>query len=158
MSKHVEPSVSETAFSCPHCGALTTQYWLKLYAESLPAESPTPNIPKESDRKGIIEDTIKSELKTHILGWMDKMLSGLVFLQEGGSTAHNEREAYNLHLTKCFNCKKIAVWVNDRLLFPRAKTGVQPNLDLPEDIVRDFEEAREIADASPRGARSSTMI
>jgi hypothetical protein len=153
MSKHVEPSVNETAFNCPHCGALTTQYWLKLYAVSLPAENPTPNIPKESDRKGIIEDTsIESGIKAHYLGWVDKMLSGLVFLQEGGSTAHNESEAYNLHLTKCFNCKKIAVWVNDRLLFPRAKTGVQPNPDLPEDIVRDFEEAREIADASPRGA------
>ena len=153
MSKHVEPSVNETAFNCPHCGALTTQYWHKLYAESLPGESPTPHIPKESNKKRFAEATeIQHEYKSRILEWMDKMLSGLVFLEEGGSTAHSEREAYNLHLTKCFNCKKIAVWVNDRLLFPRTKTGVQPNPDLPEDIVRDFEEAREIADASPRGA------
>jgi hypothetical protein len=32
------------------------------------------------------------------------------------------------------------------------KTGVQPNDDLPDEILRDFEEAREIANASPRGA------
>ena len=151
MSKHVEPSVSETAFNCPHCGALTTQYWYKLYAESLPVESPTPHIPKESDRKRIIEDpAFKGEGKAYYLEWVDKILSGLVFLQ--GGTAHNEQEVGNLHLTNCFNCNKIAVWVNDRLLFPRLKTGVQPNPDLPEGIVRDFEEAREIADASPRGA------
>jgi hypothetical protein len=54
-----------------HCGALTTQYWLKLYAVSLPAENPTPNIPKESDRKRIIEDTsIESGIKPHYLGWL----------------------------------------------------------------------------------------
>ena len=30
--KHVPPSVRETAFSCPHCGALTTQHWFSLRA------------------------------------------------------------------------------------------------------------------------------
>jgi len=153
MSKHVEPSVNETAFNCPHCGAFTTQHWYRLYAEYLRSEQPTPYIPNESERERIVKDiNFKPELKDLHLRWMDKMLSGLVFLQEGRSAPYSMPEASNLHLTSCFNCKKIAVWVNDRLLFPQAKTGVQPNLDLPEDIVRDFEEAREIADASPRGA------
>lgn len=57
-----------------------------------------------------------------------------------------------MHLSECFNCKKIAVWVHDRLLFPQLKSGAAPNPDLPEEIVRDFEEAREIVGSSPRGA------
>jgi hypothetical protein len=44
------------------------------------------------------------------------------------------------------------VWVHDRLLFPAQKIGVSPNADLPPEVIRDFEEARKIADASPRGA------
>jgi hypothetical protein len=44
------------------------------------------------------------------------------------------------------------VWVHDKLVFPGTKSGVVPNRDLPEDIWRDFEEAREIVNSSPRGA------
>lgn len=80
------------------------------------------------------------------------MVSGLVFLEEMDDWLSSKLVAHNLYLTKCFNCQKIAVWVNDRLLFPRAKTGSQPNADLPEDVIHDFEEAREIVDASPKGA------
>jgi hypothetical protein len=38
------------------------------------------------------------------------------------------------------------------MLFPSTKSGVVPNPDLPDDIIKDFEEAREIVNASPRGA------
>ena len=153
MSKHVEPSVSETAFNCPHCGALTTQYWYMLYAKSLSGDKPIPFIPKESDKKHFIDSTkIPSEQRDSVLSWFDKMLSGLVFLWDQHDSEYIRMSVNNLHLTKCFNCKKIAVWVNDSLLFPRSKTGVQPNPDLSEDIIRDFEEAREIVGASPRGA------
>jgi hypothetical protein len=44
------------------------------------------------------------------------------------------------------------VWVHDRLLFPAIKSGVLPNPDLPDDALRDFQEAREIVNSSPRGA------
>ena len=47
---------------------------------------------------------------------------------------------------------KIAVWVHKKLIFPKKKLGVQPNPDLPEHIVSDFEEARAILGDSPRGA------
>lgn len=153
MSKHVEPSVSETAFNCPHCGALTTQYWYRLLAMSCSGDKPNPFIPKESDRKHFTDSIkIPNEQKDPLLRWFDKMLSGLVFLEEEHDSEYSRLSVHNLYLTRCFNCKKIAVWVNDSLLFPRAKTGVQPNPDLPEDIIRDFEEAREIVNASPRGA------
>jgi hypothetical protein len=153
MSKHVEPSVNETAFNCPHCGALTTQYWHRIYAKGLSEENPLVFIPKESDKKRFAESSeLIKEAKDLLLPWVDQMLSGLVFLQEARDSEYLKLEVHNLYLSKCFNCQKIAVWVNDRLLFPRTKTGVQPNSDLPEGIVRDFEEAREITDASPRGA------
>jgi hypothetical protein len=57
-----------------------------------------------------------------------------------------------LNISQCYHCKKFAVWVHDRLISPAIKTGAEPNQDLPEDILKDFEEAREIASSSPRGA------
>ena len=59
---------------------------------------------------------------------------------------------HNLYLSKCYNCEKIAVSVHEGLIFPSHKTGTQPNPDLPDDITRDFEEARSIVDLAPRGA------
>ncbi len=46
----------------------------------------------------------------------------------------------------------MAVWVHNSLLFPKEKAGINPNQDLPEDIIHDFEEARSIIGESPRGA------
>lgn len=153
MTKTVTPSTKETAFSCPHCGAFTTQYWYTLYAEKLPDKNPTPFIPSEADKDRFKNTTeIPQEQKKEILEWFTKMITGLVDLEYHNKSTCCYDAVQNLHLTQCYNCKKFAVWVHSRLLFPAEKTDVAPNPDIPPDIVRDFEEAREIADASPRGA------
>jgi hypothetical protein len=38
------------------------------------------------------------------------------------------------------------------VLYPPLRVGIEPNVDLPPDILRDYDEARSILDASPRGA------
>ncbi len=58
----------------------------------------------------------------------------------------------NVHFSQCFNCKKISVWVHNRLLFPPELHGEEPNEDLPPDILADYQEARSIVTLSPRGA------
>src|SRR5262249_7562540 len=83
---------------------------------------------------------------------IDRMLSGRVYLDSSGTGKYANLSVVNLYLSKCYECKKIAVWVFDRLVFPAKKSGVMPNPDLPTDVIADFEEAREIVDASPRGA------
>lgn len=55
-------------------------------------------------------------------------------------------------MSKCYTCKKIAVWVHDNLLFPKMQYAIPPNQDLPDGVKRDYEEASEILDKSPRGA------
>lgn len=42
--------------------------------------------------------------------------------------------------------------MHEKLVFPPERQGETPNPDLPEDIQRDFEEARAILNLSPRGA------
>jgi hypothetical protein len=152
MPSPIEPSISETAFSCPHCSAFTTQYWYALYSEAIGGDKPVPFLPGEKERQHIANDReISLDVRQGMLDWFAKVQTGLVIFDRGKLKNVYDR-VYNLHLSKCYNCKKIAVWVHDRLLFPVIKAGVLPNPDLPEDVLRDFEEAREIVNPSPRGA------
>jgi hypothetical protein len=84
------------------------------------------------------------------LAMIDGVLSGLVTI---GQNQHSyTRSVGNLHFSECYNCRKVAVWVHRSLVSPLQKSGPKPNADLPGDIVIDFEEARSIVGASPRGA------
>ena len=136
------PSIRETAFECPHCGAFTTQYWFKMYARKFDDERPLPLIPDETWLELIHQELVRGEKeipsKTEtLLDWYANMNSGLVFLGERDDS-YPELNVHNLYASKCYHCKKIAVWVHDNIVFPHERQGVQPNQDLPEDIVKDF--------------------
>jgi hypothetical protein len=152
MNAPIEPSVTKTAFSCPHCGAYTTQHWFNLRAQEITGESPTPFIARHAHKVGIEQNLgIPPEAKQNLLGLYEKLVTGLVVI-DTITASYSDLLVYNLHLSKCYNCKKIAVWAHEKLLFPSHKTGTQPNPDLPDEITKDFEEARSIVDESPRGA------
>lgn len=52
----------------------------------------------------------------------------------------------------CTHCQKPSYWFNTGMVFPNKVTAPLPNADLPDDIKFDFEEARQIAALSPKGA------
>lgn len=152
-AKHTSPSISETAFDCPHCGAFTTQYWFKLHANYIDKEYRVPHIPDEAmatDIRGAKE--LDPDMKTRLLEWIVKMDRGLIFLDQNKHGVYIYNDVNNLFLSQCYNCKKVAVWVHRNLVFPPQRLGPEPNPDLPDEIVRDFDEARTILNYSPRGA------
>ena len=52
----------------------------------------------------------------------------------------------------CTHCNNETLWVNKLLVYPVASSAPPANLDLPEEIRLDYEEAASIVDRSPRGA------
>ena len=151
--KSIPPSINETAFDCPHCGAFTTQTWFISYATKIDEETRVPFIGDEDSLKRIATDeNLTPELKGQVTEYFGKLLKGDVFLERVEKSLYNYFSAHNIFLSKCYNCKKFAVWIHDRLLFPPMRHGVHPNLDLPEDVLHDYEEAQSIVDLSPRGA------
>lgn len=58
----------------------------------------------------------------------------------------------NLHLSRCFVCRRTAAWISDKLVFPTVEYIARANDDLPDDVKADFLEAAQIAQISPRGA------
>ena len=52
----------------------------------------------------------------------------------------------------CLNCKQRTIWFQQRLVAPVSSSAPPPNPDMPDDVLIDFREARDIAERSPRSA------
>jgi len=152
--KSVPPSIKETAFDCPYCGAYTTQTWFRITVTHFDKAAGPPKIGnKESLMQLRLAKDISEEEKMLFEGHLLKLLSKDIFVKRIAGSGHTVySEAHNLNLSGCYHCGKFAVWVHDRLLFPPERHGAHPNADLPEDVLHDYEEARSILDLSPRGA------
>lgn len=55
-------------------------------------------------------------------------------------------------VSECERCRYPTIWLGDRIVFPNVGSAEPPNPDLPDDIKNDYEEARSILEASPRGS------
>lgn len=58
----------------------------------------------------------------------------------------------NHFLALCDHCGRMSIWVDGAMTFPSVSTAPLPNPDLPQDVLEDFEEARQVLVASPRGS------
>ena len=151
--KNTEPSISKTAFSCPHCGAYTTQHWYNLVADPLRGKNKSPFIPTDEMIKRISVDSEMSlEDRGHLVEWAKKIQSGKLILEESRESLYNRTNVINGTVSQCYNCDELTIWVHDCIVYPRSKIAIQPNNDLHDHIRALFEEAREIVGASPKGA------
>ena len=151
--KQVSPSILETAFNCPHCGALAKQHWSTLYAHRNNEEQPLPFVitPERRlalDFKEVDDATERGELSK----WADIMAEGRPCLMKNSVGMTLYQTLHNTFISNCFNCKDISIWIYDKLVYPQRGEAPPPNPDLPDDIRRDYDEASAVLDLSPRGA------
>lgn len=153
-TKSTPPVLTETAFDCPHCGAYTTQNWIELQGKFLDDKRRVPTIPDRDWVKRLeqVGDELDQDTKSRWIAWAENMWTGDVFLQHKDQGVYAYNEVHNLFLSACYNCKKFAVWVHDRLVHPSVSAAPPANPDLPPDVLRDYEEAGRIVNESPRGA------
>lgn len=52
----------------------------------------------------------------------------------------------------CITCAKISIWDGGRMVYPATSNAPAPNPNMPEEIKRDYEEARDLESRSPRAA------
>jgi len=72
-----------------------------------------------------------------------------VMVENMGNTRQDITIGYTAY---CLHCKEFSFWSNKKMIVPSSGNAPLPNNDLPEDIKKDFEEARSIVNSSPRGA------
>ena len=151
--KQVCPSVQETAFNCPYCGAFAQQSWFSLHADWLSGKKLLPDIVSPECRAEInfehIEDVKERKKFTQLVSIMAE---GLPFLAKSWNTKYMYLDLYNTFVSKCFNCQAISIWIRDKLVYPRRGEVPPANPDLSKDIRQDYDEASRILDLSPRGA------
>lgn len=151
--KFVHPSTKETSFNCPHCGALAKQFWYSFHAESLREKQPLPMVIDDKDASEMTFEHVEDiNRRKELYAWAKKMPKGAPFLEQQLGGRHVSYNAYNLHGSNCYNCKKVSIWIHDRLVFPEVGEVPSANHDMPEDIKRDYNEASSILSQSPRGA------
>src|SRR5688500_15590522 len=103
------PSISATAFCLSHCSAFTTQHWYHVYATGISRKERIPTIPNmESKEKILANKELEPPVKEGLLKWVDQALAGLVIL-ESHRSSNSDYQVHNLHLSECYNCKKIVV-------------------------------------------------
>jgi len=124
MTKQITPALNMASFTCPHCGAHANQTWHQL------------NIGGPTLRMGGARVDVNRE----------PSISGSV------SGQYQIDFLVNLNLTLCFSCKRCAIWVFDKIVWPATSLIITPEEDIPADVRTDFLEAAAIVDTSPRGA------
>jgi hypothetical protein len=123
MTKQITPALDLASFTCPHCGAHANQTWLRLNTGG-PIHARGPNV--DAQREPRVSSSGSGQFKLEFLS--------------------------NLNLTQCFSCKRSAVWVFDKIVWPATSSIVTPQEDMPPDVRADFLEAAAIVDISPKGA------
>ncbi|MBP1128440.1 MULTISPECIES: DUF4145 domain-containing protein [Pseudomonas] len=155
--KYVTPSIAETAFNCPRCGALAKQFWYRVLMDAKTQDAPLPHLITKSEIPHYADGyTAKSpeDEAAHkgFVKWLYRMAAGDIFSEEKNGYESVKVDLFNAHVSKCFNCDGVAFWISDRLIYPQTGISIPANPDMSEDIRKDYEEASLILEQSPRGA------
>ena len=58
----------------------------------------------------------------------------------------------SLLVATCSKCEKHSYWLSNEMIFPSKSVAPLPSLDMPEDVAKDYNEARSIFEKSPKSA------
>lgn len=153
---YVAPTVRRSAFNCPHCRVLTTQSWYQAAASNL-QEGNIPLIVRLVDLHDIPFDDIKykaeREKKRRLFS---KRAESNPFF--GELELSTDRSVENVWFSSCHYCEKISIWIYNTLVYPHSSNVEPANPDMPEEVLRDYNEASAILDISPRGAAALARL
>lgn len=151
--KYISPSIEETAFNCPHCGALAKQFWSSVFIDVYSEDNPLPRLIDKAFLDGLdLSDIKDADEREKLHSWFARLAEGAPFIDVKDDGAYLKRQIRNCNISNCFNCRKISIWIYDKLMYPVVGNVVPANSDMSEDIRRDYEEAGSILNQSPRGA------
>ncbi len=150
--KYVAPSISETAFNCPHCGALAKQHWFELRANAKKKDDVPLRLTEETVNRSWLKEIEDDDERARWEKRIARLIAGSPFIDRRKEEYFGEWDVYLVELSQCFNCNQIAVWVQSSLAHPLRGDAPLPNADMPEDVRHDFDEAGRIFQISPRGA------
>jgi hypothetical protein len=129
------PSVYSGSFHCPRCGAFSHHQWFELWGTPTePLRRPPPL------------------LSTAVRGPTIPVLE-IVRIASTGQQALTGQRMEMIRCSSCHACNTASVWVGNTLIHPAvAGRKHREHAEFPDEVKRDFIEADEIHQKSPRGA------
>ena len=123
------PAMCKEAYDCPHCGAYAKQLWSPMAAGHGWTRSP--------------------EAVSFVRG-----PQGLSEIDHTSLRQICGTQRIQIWLAKCTirRCGKLSLWVGGEMVVPRTLSGPRPHEDMKGEARELYEEARSIADASPKSA------
>jgi hypothetical protein len=143
--KYVSPAIDRLAFSCPHCDAHARQFWFSVHADPLKSDE-KPVLATAETIKTLAVGNVEEAEHDRKLKWAERMASGRPFLEV--RREFRNRDVQNVSISYCFSCNQMCLWVYDQLVWP----SPEPKLAAVPNERREYEEASQILEASPRGA------
>ena len=132
---YIAPEFKKTAFNCPFCGAYAQQNWTndKVFLQRL----------FEYQHQFFLD--YRKKILDHKQETIENFLRNIqpVFLS-------CSNRAYTF--SDCQNCLKLSIWIDKKMIYPLISTAPIPCEDMPPKAKELYEEARQIATASPRAA------
>ncbi len=149
--KYVSPSVNVTAFNCPHCDVLTTQYWHYVLCTR---EKPdiTPSITNNRHEATLAAVGMFSADDAGGEKSIGKDQTLFPPKLEAVENWRAQLNAKHMWLSQCHECKQVAIWIFNRMVWPLHGKAPLANKDMPDDVRLDYQEASSILDLSPRGS------
>ena len=148
--KHHPPEFKGRSFNCPHCGAHAKQIWHHARAKQGNVE--LMDAEHYEQHKAMAKQLDKPALAKRYLELIDREYAGFPSLRKQDETAWSDYQLVNVNLSECDSCGAIAIWQKTNVIYPPLSYDIEPNHDLPAEIIADFNEARQILNLSPRGA------
>ncbi|KOP38828.1 DUF4145 domain-containing protein [Flavobacterium sp. WLB] len=63
-----------------------------------------------------------------------------------------QQDIKDFHVSYCSNCKGNTMWAGEIIIYPQNSTVEPANIDLPADIIEDYNEAANVLNLSPRSS------
>jgi len=162
MRGHVLPSINARSFSCPVCGALSSQQWFSVFAIKI-EENHEIRLYDADEMKSVIDNfskdhtieemyKISESAKNFFRPIIKSQMKGLCKIEEVEGDKQFGHTVYNLNLSNCFSCKETTVWVHDKIVNPITSHNLEKPEDLPPEAEGIFDEAAAILEISPRAS------
>ena len=84
--------------------------------------------------------------------WAQSITVSYDVVEANGQTYNRNYIIPQFLSARCNHCKKHSYWIADKMMYPMTGIVELPNIDMPNDVREDYNEARQIVNISPRGA------
>ena len=150
------PEIEKASFICPYtdCRTLANQTWHNTFVQKLdyvPAVITSAQTLEAYISNLLSSTNLEPSKEKEFREKLEKMFNPFR-IKRGNEERINAHATVYLKLTECFSCRRFAVWVGDKLVFPETTSRVINLENCPSTVIELVEEALSVEMNSPRAA------